>query len=54
MRAFRQWVIKSFDGRDGLGALGFAALTYGGEQIYPGAGFAAAGAVALAIAALVR
>ena len=54
MRRFVDWFKKTFDGRDGLGALGFAALAYGGEHLYPGAGFTVAGAVAVAIAALVR
>lgn len=54
MKRFTGWVRAHVDGRDLLCALGLASLGYGGEMLYAGAGFAAVGAVAVAIAVLVR
>jgi len=46
--------LEGLDGRDALGAVGLALLIHGGEILQPGAGFAVAGAVMVAIAVLVR
>lgn len=54
MRKFAQWLRSHIDGRDVLAGGGLALLGYGGEALHPGAGFAASGAVMVAIAALVR
>lgn len=56
VRAAAAWVRSraDFDRRDVLGALGVGLLAYGGETLYPGAGLAAAGAVLVAVAVLVR
>lgn len=53
MKALRK-AVDLIDRRDVLGAVGLGLLCYGGEVLYPGAGMAAAGAVLIAIAVLVR
>lgn len=45
---------SSIDRRDVVGAAGIALLAFGGERLLPGAGFAASGAVLVAVAVLVR
>ena len=45
---------SAVDARDVLAAAGLALLWYGGEHLYPGAGYAAAGAILVAVATLVR
>lgn len=42
------------DRRDVLGIVGLSLLIYGGETLLPGAGYAAGGAVLVAVAVLVR
>ncbi len=54
MRKLGAWLKAHVDGRDVLAGGGLALFCYGGEALYPGAGFAAAGAVLVAIAVLVR
>jgi len=54
MKRLLSWVGAHVDGRDVLAAAGLGLLGYGGELLYPGAGFAAAGAVMIAVAVLVR
>ena len=54
MRKVATWLRSSFDRRDLLGLIGIGLLGYGGEMLYQGAGFAAAGAVLVAVAVLVR
>lgn len=50
-RACGAWISRQVDRRDVLGAAGLGLLGYGGEMLYPGVGFAASGAVMVAIAA---
>lgn len=51
-RVSRLWA--ALEGRDLALFSGLALLAYGGERLLPGAGFAAAGAVLVAVAVLVR
>lgn len=48
----RAWLARHIDRRDVLGLAGLSLLAYGGECLYPGAGYAAAGAVMVAVAAI--
>lgn len=52
LRAAGAWLRNSFDRRDAVAACGLVLLGYGGEMLHPGAGYAAAGAVTIAIAVL--
>lgn len=54
MGRFLAWLRAKIDARDVVGAVGLVLLGFGGEAIHAGAGFAAAGAVMIAIAVLVR
>jgi hypothetical protein len=47
-------IAAGIDRRDLVAAGGLGLIGYGGEIIYPGAGFAAVGAVMVAVAVLVR
>lgn len=52
--AARLLALEPPDFRDVLGLVGVGLICYGGERLYPGAGFAAAGLVLVAVAAVVR
>jgi hypothetical protein len=54
LRATSAWIRANLDRRDLVGVVGAVLLWLGGERLYPGAGTAAAGAVLVAIAVLVR
>ena len=54
LRAAAAWLRSLFDGRDLAGLIGLLLLGYGGERLYPGAGFTAAGAILVSIAAFTR
>lgn len=54
LRAASALLGRHIDARDVAGAIGLCLLCYGGEVLYPGAGFAVAGAVLVGIAVFVR
>ena len=54
LRAAFASMAASVDARDLIALAGIGLLIYGGERLYPGAGYAAGGAVLVAIAVLVR
>lgn len=54
LRSIAASVRAAVDRRDVLGLTGVILLAYGGETLYPGAGFALAGGVLVAIAVLVH
>ena len=54
MKRAATWIKSHIDGRDILGMIGVGLLGYGGETLHPGAGYAAAGALLVAVAVLVR
>lgn len=53
-RAFYAKLTASIDRRDVLFAAGGVLVWFGGERLYPGAGYAASGAILVAVATLVR
>lgn len=52
--AARLLALEPPDLRDVLALAGVGLICYGGERLYPGAGFTAAGLVLVAVAAAVR
>jgi hypothetical protein len=53
-RTLQDRLRERVDGRDVLGVAGLLLLALGGERLLPGAGMAAAGAVMVAVAVMVR
>ena len=54
MKTFIAFIRKAVDRRDVLGLIGIAALSYGGETLYHGAGYAVVGGVLVAVAVWMR
>jgi hypothetical protein len=54
IRAALTTIRAGWDLRDAIGAVGLCLLIFGGEELMRGAGFAAGGAVMVAVAVLVR